>query len=149
MNRTPPCHSSVGWRASFNLSSSAFVTPGLQYRKAGLRTGVRAADSGILFGGGWQEISNAEQTCGWPSVLRGDSGLFPGEFAGLLEYKIILLPLCVAVNPLVRCFTVTFCPLSQEEISLQPGDLFPVKLNRRIRFPERACGCNKGWLGIS
>lgn len=110
---------------------------------------MRAADSGILLAGGWQEISNAEQARGWPSALRGDSGLFPGEFAGLLEYKIMLLALCVAVNPLVRCFTLTFCPLSQEEISLQRGDLFPVKLNRRIRFPERACGCNKGLLPIS
>lgn len=69
-------------------------------------------------------------------LSSGDGGLFPGEFAGLLECKIILLTLCVVVNPLVRCLTETFCPLSQEEIFLQVANLFPVKLNRRIRFPE-------------
>lgn len=60
-----------------------------------------------------------------------------------------VFPFCVIVSPLVRCLTETFSSFSQEEISLQLGNLFPVKLNRRIRFPERACGCNKGLLPIS
>lgn len=60
-----------------------------------------------------------------------------------------LFPLYVVVSPLVRCLTETFSSLSQEEISLQLRNLFPVKLNRRIRFPERACGRNKGLLPIS
>lgn len=60
-----------------------------------------------------------------------------------------VFPFCVIVSPLVRCLPETFSSFSQEEISLQLGNLFPVKLNRRIRFPERACGCNKGLLPIS
>lgn len=78
-----------------------------------------------------------------------DGGPFPGEFEGFLQYRMTHLPLYVVVSPLVRCLAETFSSLSQEEISFQLGNLFPVKLNRRIRFPERACGCNKGLLTIS
>lgn len=70
---------------------------------------------------------------------------FPGEFEGFFGTQDeTSSPLC----PLVRCLAESFFSLSQEEISLQTGNLFPVKLNRRIRFPERACGCNKGLLPI-
>lgn len=86
-----------------------------------MRPGGRTADSGILLQVGtvqrWWVISNAEQACNRPFILRGDGGLFPGEFADLLQYKITLLPLCV-VNPLIRCLTEVFCPILEEEISL-------------------------------
>lgn len=147
-----PRHTSVGWKASFIFSSVTFLMPCLQHRKAGLTPGARAADSGIPFTGGDTTRMAGDKQGGTGLQLtlcpQGWQWTLPWWICRLIGLQDYTSFPCVAVNPLVRCLTETFCPLSQEEISLQLGNLFPVKLSRRIRFPERACSCNKGLLPI-
>lgn len=88
-------------------------------------------------------MGSTEWARGCPSALGVVAVSLPWE------EKVMRFPLRVVINSSVRCLVETFCPLSQEEVSLRLGNLFTVKLSRRIRFPERACSCNKGLLPIS